>query len=53
MKIKNEGDGWICSKVKKATLWKNEEIRAIWQSVVNVWGNSERLAGTDCAMEEW
>ena len=28
IKIMNEGDGWICSKVKKETLYKNVEIRA-------------------------
>jgi len=27
MKIRNEGYGWICSKVKRATLWKNVGIR--------------------------
>ena len=42
MKIRNEGYGWICSKVKKANLWKNAEIRADWRSMANEWGNSER-----------
>jgi len=27
MKIRNEGDGWICSNVKRETLWKNVGIR--------------------------
>ena len=42
MKIRNEGDGWICSKVKKAILHKNAEIRAVWRNEANEWGNIER-----------
>jgi len=42
MKIRNEGDGWICSKVKKAILHKNAEIRAAWQNGANGWVYLER-----------
>ena len=42
-KIRDEGDGWICSNGKKATLWKNNaEIRADWRNVASEWGNLER-----------
>jgi len=37
MKIKGEGDGWSCSKDKKAILHKNVEIRVVWETVVNEW----------------
>lgn len=33
MKIRNEGDGWIRSKGKKKTLWKNVGIRADWKNM--------------------
>jgi len=43
-KIKDEGDGWICSRGKKETLWKNAEIRADWQNVANELGNQEEVS---------
>jgi len=42
MKIRNGGDGWICSKVNQATLYKSAEIRAGWKNVANEWGNTGR-----------
>lgn len=35
MKLRSDEDGWICSRMKKAMLHKNVEIRASWESVVN------------------
>jgi len=42
MNIRNEREGWICSKWKKETLYRNTEIRADWQHEANEWGNIER-----------
>ena len=35
MKLRSDEDGWICSRMKKAMLNKNLEIRASWESVEN------------------
>ena len=42
MNIRNKRDGWICSKGKKVTLYKNAKIRADWRNEANEWGNIER-----------
>jgi len=53
MKIGHERDGWICSKVKEATLWRNVEIRTVWGNVVKSEGFCERWAGIGCVVEGW
>lgn len=35
MELRSDEDGWICSKMKKAMLHKNVEIRASWESMAN------------------
>jgi len=35
MNLRSDEDGWIYSKIKKAMLHKNVEIRASWESMAN------------------
>ena len=35
MKLRSDEDGWICSRMERAILHKNVEIRANWESVAN------------------
>jgi len=51
MKIKREGDGWICSKDKKDILHKNVEIRLFGKGWQISGENLERWTGEGWVMK--
>ena len=52
MKLRIDEGGWVCSRMERARLHKNVEIRENWKSVANKVRNIGLGVGAGCMVEE-